>query len=174
MKKLIIAATVICAAAFAQAAQFSWGFGSSLIEGPDDAHSFEGYLDGGHAILYIGSTIVAEADQDGENFNFGVFDNSAVDTTGLVQTLAAGDISESFVGQAYKIVLQTTDGAWEMVYEGTSTYGSVAQAGQPSLNFEKFVNNDDAPGEWKAVPEPTSGLLLLLGVAGLALRRRRA
>ena len=29
-------------------------------------------------------------------------------------------------------------------------------------------------GSWYAVPEPTSGLLLLLGMAGLALRRKRA
>ena len=29
-------------------------------------------------------------------------------------------------------------------------------------------------GAWSAVPEPTSGLLMLLGMAGLALRRRRA
>ncbi|MGN0545207.1 MAG: PEP-CTERM sorting domain-containing protein [Acutalibacteraceae bacterium] len=27
---------------------------------------------------------------------------------------------------------------------------------------------------WAAVPEPTSGLLMLLGIAGLALCRRRA
>ena len=27
---------------------------------------------------------------------------------------------------------------------------------------------------WTAVPEPTSGLLLLLGMAGLALKRKRA
>ncbi|MBR4616199.1 MAG: PEP-CTERM sorting domain-containing protein [Kiritimatiellae bacterium] len=27
---------------------------------------------------------------------------------------------------------------------------------------------------WAAVPEPTSGLLLLLGMAGLALKRKRA
>ena len=31
-----------------------------------------------------------------------------------------------------------------------------------------------ANGEWQAIPEPTSGLLMLLGVAGLALRRKRS
>ena len=33
---------------------------------------------------------------------------------------------------------------------------------------------DAAAQGWTAAPEPTSGLLLLIGVAGLALRRRRA
>jgi hypothetical protein len=37
-----------------------------------------------------------------------------------------------------------------------------------------FSNLASTSGEWTAaVPEPTSGLLLLLGVAGLALRRKQ-
>ncbi len=38
-----------------------------------------------------------------------------------------------------------------------------------SLETNKFYNS-----EWKAVPEPTSGLLLLIGMGALALRRKRA
>ena len=42
-----------------------------------------------------------------------------------------------------------------------------AMTGTTTAN--KFLNSS-----WTAVPEPTSGLLMLLGMAGLALRRRRA
>ena len=39
-----------------------------------------------------------------------------------------------------------------------------------------FLGNQSgtATGGWQTVPEPSSGLLMLLGMAGLALRRRRA
>ena len=42
--------------------------------------------------------------------------------------------------------------------------------GNTQLNFSTAISN----ASWSAVPEPTSGLLMLLGMAGLALRRRRA
>lgn len=42
--------------------------------------------------------------------------------------------------------------------------------GNTQLNFSTAISN----ATWSAVPEPTSGLLMLLGMAGLALRRKRA
>jgi len=45
----------------------------------------------------------------------------------------------------------------------SGTYGGLAGTGTAGTG-----------GAWSAVPEPTSGLLMLLGMAGLALRRRRA
>jgi hypothetical protein len=41
-------------------------------------------------------------------------------------------------------------------------------------NLASKVGGNGAATSWTAVPEPTSGLLMLVGLAGLALRRRRA
>ena len=48
---------------------------------------------------------------------------------------------------------------------GTLPFGAMTN----TTAANKFLNSS-----WTAVPEPTSGLLMLLGMAGLALRRRRA
>ena len=68
--------------------------------------------------------------------------------------------------------------------------GSVSKAGDksggqvdltPTITTSKVLRDLDGTTDftgsnygWYAVPEPTSGLLLLIGVAGLALKRKRA
>ena len=49
-------------------------------------------------------------------------------------------------------------------------------AGAFTMGGGKLDTAAAAAGSWKtaAVPEPTSGLLMLVGLAGLALRRRRS
>lgn len=171
MKKLMIAAAIVCAAAFAQAATFNWGFSSDAIEDPAG-----NAIEGGMAYLYVAGELIASGPQN-EDWTYGSFDLTA--TSDKLVALADGSISDSFVGQAYKLVLKYTDEEgvdWEATYNGTSSYKPVAgAAGEKAKNYETFTTGTAfTANDWQVVPEPTSGLLLLIGVAGLALRRRRA
>ena len=62
----------------------------------------------------------------------------------------------------------------------TSTTKSVGalDAQTSNINFGNMATATQNPANWvgggEPAPEPTSGLLMLLGMAGLALRRRRA
>lgn len=42
-----------------------------------------------------------------------------------------------------------------------------------TLTYGTFSSATSTTGGWNAIPEPTSGLLLLIGAAGLALKRKR-
>ena len=89
----------------------------------------------------------------------------------------SGATGETFSGGTYYAVLTLSDGSKSWTSDvGSFTIADGAIAG-PTINFSTGANvggssliNNNA----YAIPEPTSGLLALVGFAALALRRRRA
>ena len=78
------------------------------------------------------------------------------------------DTSKSY--DFYFVVFNNADATkadkYAIASDPVKTYSSLDGKFVASANFSSAT--------WQSVPEPTSGLLMLLGMAGLALRRRRA
>lgn len=186
MKKLLILASVALAACAVNAASFTWGFSSDSIEAAGGD-----YIDGGTAFLYLGTastsgttlnidglTLLAYGGQNAD-YTYGNIDSSALSSS---DALAKTD-----AGQAYTLILvensglTTADGYTGnyIAVTGTSGQGAIPSASD-TVYFAKFENatafgaSSWTSGKIESVPEPTSGLLLLLGMAGLALKRKRA
>ena len=83
------------------------------------------------------------------------------------ELMGANLISDDFVaGNTYNFYFTAEDGAGNS-YQSETISALAYGVGTAPISFE-------GAGTWTAAPEPTSGLLLLLGVAGLALKRKRA
>ena len=177
MKKLIIAAAIVCAATISQAAAVGW----TCMNAAD-------FKSGDYSFFVIGKNGVKDAAQIKaivEAGGLAAADSYAYFTGGEVSSAGVAsrantvtpkvDIAYSGSGtdtyQAF-IFVQDADGKFAS-YTDVKSITMADDSSSKTFGFANQAANFTA-NKFAVAPEPTSGLLLLLGVAGLALRRRRA
>ena len=90
------------------------------------------------------------------------------------RSVAISSLAEKGTLDVYYVILNANKDP-NVYYTIADTLTGRADSGESSLGTNTSIAQATlSSGEWTAVPEPTSGLLLLIGMAGLALKRKRA
>lgn len=186
MKKLMIVAAVICAATLSQAASFNWK--TAKTGGAVNAYD-GGSLVASTAYIFTAdkASAIVTAFAAGNDWTAGALDSNSIATTGKISAKSdMFDYGGVGVAATLDAIFAFTENVGGQDYLYISSVGSASSpaTGSATINFaESSVSTalKDAAGGYTtagwytaSVPEPTSGLLMLLGMAGLALRRRRA
>ena len=181
MKKLIMFAACAMLAAYTQAAQVGWSMAGAANFAGDSYAFFVIGQNGADSIATI-TALLEAGDSSYASKAFGSGTVAANGTANVAATssglyLDAGTYETFFVvfdsatptagSSKYAVV----SGAANLTKEFASTAASVTFA---AANQSSYLNNTANWATYGAVPEPTSGLLMLVGLGALALRRRRA
>ena len=175
MKKLLILAAVVMIAAISQAAAVGWSIAGATA-----------YANGAYDIFVIGQKGVTSASQiaalvaaDSSVSSYAFYEGGSVNGSGaaiLAAATSGKSITYSGSGtdtyQAFA-VLWTQDGT-KASYTSVASINMDNDATSKTFLFGNQSSNLANNQFTVNVPEPTSGLMLLLGVAGLALKRKRA
>ena len=179
MKKLIIAAIAAMLGIVANAAAVTWSM-SGITDSPDaaatkdwvvyvmDASTFDAFsaLEGDQVAAYAAANAL-------------YFGATTSGRTGVNANITNGDFAANAGVNSYMVLFNNASASAATYYAYTDKSSvTISEGGaNAGMNFGAFADATASTGGWQstaAVPEPTSGLLMLVGLAGLALRRRRA
>ena len=173
MKKILIAVAVVATAALANATAFTWKLQTGTDYSGMNVYALTGTT--AASVLtacqsttasdwtdtFTGYTSVAVSGSGNRAGAASVTEGIAANDN-LVWVIVDGDVAE---GSKYWVVNDYSIPA-------SSVYEPPAAGTQLTINLA--TQGTAGSGTFTAVPEPTSGLLVLLGMAGLALKRKRA
>lgn len=181
MKKILVAFVAVASAMAVNAAACSWSTTGTIYQPTDSTTAVAGFT----AYLFDTTTVSQSALVTALRDGGSITDYSAMST--YTTATAAKVASTSFeqdsgktisaffviVQDDYVYISNSKDATTMDI--GTATFGFMSQSTN-SKNVFDYSTSYSSAGWYgtAAVPEPTSGLLMLLGMAGLALRRKRA
>ena len=184
MKKMMIALVAIAMAVSANAATVMWsasnvyamnetskatGYTAYFLSTVD---MFNGETQIAKGFSYADATAALAAGDISFLGDYAMSSKSLSNGAGAAQATTQASNGQSWTG--YLIILDgTLETAQNAYITATVTKSTGGTGGQATLIFSSNTGTQ-SPSNWQAVPEPTSGLLMLVGLAGLALRRKRS
>ena len=183
MKKLMFMLAAVLAAGMVQAATVNWSTGR--IKVPGDGGTGWG-SDGISGSDYTAQIYFWSAAADAGDISKALTGITGTSSSTVSSKAIKGTTSDAFANGTYFTLVEVTDKSGNSLKSDvvSFTVDNSSLDANPNLNFYSGTGfNEDFSGTtggafgtgggWTSAPEPTSGILMLVGLGALALRRRK-